>query len=102
MELIQIEQHFSLVTNIFLFMGDRHETLLGMQINATVVQARHTEPNIFDVIGPNLAIDKAEIERITGYHKTCKLNQITFRSYTRLEEFISPKALLQQRTVLSM
>lgn len=69
MELIQIEQYFSLVTNISLFTWDRHEAFLGRQINATVVQARHTEPTVFDVIGPNLAIDKAENERITGYHK---------------------------------
>lgn len=66
-------------------MWDRHETFLGMQINATVGQARHTEPTVSDIIGPNLAIDKAENERITGYHTTCKLNQITFMSYTRLD-----------------
>lgn len=53
MELIQREQHFSLVTNISLFMWDRQETFIGMQITATVVQVRDTEPTIFDVIGPN-------------------------------------------------
>lgn len=53
MELIQREQHFSLVTNISLFMWDRQETFIGMQITATVVQVTDTEPTIFDVIGPN-------------------------------------------------
>lgn len=46
MELIQIEQHFSLVTNTSLFMWGRDATFPGMQINATVVQARHTDQSV--------------------------------------------------------
>lgn len=46
MESIKLEQHFRLVTHTFLFMWDRHKTLPGMQINATVVQASHIEPTI--------------------------------------------------------
>lgn len=84
-ELIHIEKDSSLETNISLFMWDRYETFLGMQINIIVVQARHTEPTSFDVTGPNLAIDKAENESITVYPRTCNLNQITFMSYTRLD-----------------
>lgn len=66
-------------------MWDRHKTFSGIQINATEVQARPTDQPLFDVIGPNLATDMAENEHITGYHTTCKLNQITFMSYTRLD-----------------
>lgn len=44
MELIQREQHFSLVTNISLFMRDRQETFIGVQITATVVRETQNQP----------------------------------------------------------
>lgn len=47
MDSTKIEQHFSLVTNIFLFMLDWHKTFPGMQINPTMVQARHIENQPF-------------------------------------------------------
>lgn len=59
MEFIQIEHHFSLVTNISLFMRDRDETFPGMQKCCCDTSKAHRS-TFFDVIGPNLGIDTAE------------------------------------------
>lgn len=59
MELIQIEQHFTLVTNTSLFMWDRDKTFPGMQECCCDTSKAHRS-TFFDIIGPNLGIDTAE------------------------------------------